>query len=233
LAGEETVGKMHVRSAIATPNALGIENNPTRQLIEAFAEKVGLHLIVNTALTRHAEIVKVFAGHFKKAHRRGVAFAKRIYAVDAPGLASITISTSYPADIDYWQGSKALYSADLVTTAGGTIIQVTPCPEGISPTHPKLADYLQHDTKELKEMSEQSGAEDLVALGVALELVNMLAKHEVILVSGGISERDLDKTNLRKVDGIQEAVDFVSRSQGPQSKMNILTNGGETYPVLT
>jgi len=233
LAGEETVGQMHVRSALATPNALGTEDNPTRQLIEAFAERVGLHLIVNTALTRDGEIVKVFAGHFKRAHRKGVEFAKGIYAVPAPaGLANITIASSYPADIDYWQGSKALYAADLVTNPGGTIILVTPCPEGISPTHPKLAEYLQRNVKELKAMAEQRDAEDLVALGAALEMVNLSTKYGVTIISGGISEKDLPQATFGKVDDIQGTVDAVAHGYGPETTLNVLTNGGEIYPLL-
>ena len=39
LAGEETVGQMHVRSANTTPNGLGMEENSTRTLIDAEAEE--------------------------------------------------------------------------------------------------------------------------------------------------------------------------------------------------
>ena len=63
---------MHVLSALTTPNGLGMDQNPTRELIEAFADKVGLHLVVNTVLNRDKEFVRVFAGHFVKAHRAGV-----------------------------------------------------------------------------------------------------------------------------------------------------------------
>ena len=143
LAGEETVGQMHVRSAMTTANGLGIGENPTRQLIDAFAEKVGIHLLVNTVITRHREIVKVFAGHYARAHRKGIDFAKRIYGVRTPALADITISSSHAADIEYWQATKALFSADLATKPGGGIVELTPCPEGVALTHPKWIEYLQ------------------------------------------------------------------------------------------
>lgn len=84
LAGDETVGRMHVLSALTTPNGLGMDQNPTRELIEAFADKVGLHLVVNTVLNTDRRIVRVFAGHFVKAHRTGVDFAANLQR-ESPG----------------------------------------------------------------------------------------------------------------------------------------------------
>jgi nickel-dependent lactate racemase len=231
LAGEETVGRMHVHSALTTPNGLGAEENPTRRLIEAFAEKVGVHMLVNTALTRHGEIAKVFAGDLVRAHRSGIDFAKRIYGVEMPGLATITISSSHPADIEYWQGQKGLFSADLATKPGGGIIHLTPCPEGLSVAHPKWIDYLQHNSKELKKIYEAGEVDDLVALGPALNIAYLREKHRVCIVSDGISERDATRMGFRKFNKIEDALDFLSRSHGGYSRVNVLTHGGESYPL--
>jgi nickel-dependent lactate racemase len=233
LAGEETVGRMHVHSATTTPNGLGMEDNPTRRLIDAFAEKVGIHLLVNTAITRRKEIVKVFAGHFVEAHREGVDFAKRIYGVAAPGQADITISSSCPADIEYWQGQKGLFSADLTTKTGGGIVELTPCPEGVCVTHPKWIEYLQHDTIELKKMYKDGKVEDLVALGLALNVVHVREKHPVCIVSDGISHKEAAKMGFQKFKTVEEAVEVFSRRYGSDSRINIVTHGGEIYPIIS
>jgi len=233
LAGEETIGRMHVHSATTKPNALGMDENPTRQLIDTFAAKVGIQLIVNTVVTRRREIVKVFAGHFVKAHRRGIDFAKSIYSVKTSGLADITISSSHPADIfDYWQALKGLFSADLATKPAGGIIELAPCPEGISATHPRWIQYLQHTTKELREMYKAGEVEDLVALGLALNVTYVREKHPVCLVSDGVSDRDAVKMGFSKFNTVEEALQFLSRRYGSGSSINVLTHGGETYPVL-
>ena len=232
LAGEDTVGRMHVHSATTTPNGLGIEDNPTRQLIDEFAEKVGIHLLVNAAITRKKEIVSVFAGHFIKAHREGINFAKRIYGVEDVVLADITISSSHPADIEYWQGLKGLFSADLATKVNGGIVELTPCPEGISVMHPKWIDYLQHNTKELKEMNKAGEIEDLVALGLALNVAHVREKHPICIVSEGISDKDAEKIGFRKFKRIEEAVEYLSGILDFKSKVNILKHGGETYPII-
>jgi nickel-dependent lactate racemase len=231
LAGEETVGRMHVYSAMTTPNGLGMQENPTRKLIESFAQKVGISLLVNTAVTKNEEVVKVFAGHFVEAHRKGVDFARRIYGVRTPRLADITISSSYPADIDYWQGLKGLFSADLATKIGGGIIELTPCPEGISPMHPKWIEYLQYGKQELKEMYRVGDVEDLVALALSLNIAYVKERHPVCIVSDGISEKDAAKIGFVKFKTVEEALEFLSKRQGDESKINILTHGGETYPI--
>lgn len=232
LAGEETVGRMHVHSASTTPNGLGMEDNPTRLLIDDFAKKVGIHLLVNTAITRHREMVKVFAGHFIKAHRKGLELAKKIYGVKVSGATDITITSSHPADIEFWQGLKGLFSADIATKAGGEIIELTPCPEGISMAHPKWIDYLQYGTSELKQMYDAGEIEDFVALGLALNVAHIKEKHPIYLISDGISDKDAEKIGFKKFKQLQEAVDFVIDRRRPKSKVNILTYGGETYPII-
>ncbi|MGQ9543830.1 MAG: nickel-dependent lactate racemase [Candidatus Bathyarchaeia archaeon] len=233
LAGEETVGRMHVHSAMTTPNGLGMDDNPTRQLIDAFAERVGIHLLVNTTITRNREIVKVFAGHFLKAHRQGLEFAKKIYGVHAPGQADISISSSHPADIEFWQGQKALFPADLATKPGGGIIEVTPCPEGISVMHPKWIDYLHCNTEDLKRMYERGEVEDLVALGLAMNYTSIKDRHPICLVSEGISYKDAEKIGCQKFKKVEEALEYLNGRYGSESTVNIITHGGETYPIIS
>ncbi|MEM2122442.1 MAG: nickel-dependent lactate racemase [Candidatus Bathyarchaeia archaeon] len=233
LAGEETVGRMHVHSAMTTPNGLGMEENPTRKLIDAFAEKVGIHLLVNTAITRNREIVKVFAGNFMRAHRKGVAFAKEIYGVKAVGKADITVSSSYPADIEFWQGEKGLFSADIAAKPGGTIIELTPCPEGVSVMHPMWIEYLQHSIEDLKELYRGGDVEDPVALGVALNVAHVRENHPIYIVSDGITDREAEKMGFLKFKNVDEALENASRNHGSKSKINVLTHGGETYPIIS
>jgi len=232
LAGEETVGRMHVYSATTTPNGLGMDENPTRVLIDRFAERVGIDFLVNTVNVDNGKIAKVFAGHFVKAHRSGVTFARGIYGVPTSGLSDITISSSYPADIDYWQGLKGLFSADLATRVGGSIIEMTPCPEGLSSTHPKWIEYLQHNTRELKELYSAGDVEDPIALGLALNVAHVKERHTVCIISDGISSKEASKIGFEKFRNVGEALEYLSDIHGSESKVTILAHGGETFPVL-
>lgn len=232
LAGEETVGRMHVHSALTTPNGLGMEDNPTRKLVDAYGERAKIHLLINSVITRHKEIVKVYVGHFIKAHRRGIEHAKDVYSVPIKGVADITVSSSYPADIEYWQGLKGLFSADLATKVGGGIVEATPCPEGVSVMHPQWIEYLQYGTEELKEMYRTGQIEDFVALGLALNVAHIREKHPICIISHGISDKNAEKMGFHKFDRVEDALKTLTRKYGSTSKINVLTHGGETYPHL-
>ncbi len=232
LAGEETVGRMHIHSSITNPNALGLVENATREIIDAFAEKVGIHMLINTAINRNKEIVKVFSGHFIKAHREGVEFAKKIYGVKVPEKADVTISSSHPADIEFWQGQKGIFSADLSTKDGGSIILLTPCPEGIAVVHPKILDYLQNSYEDLKKISRSRDIEDLVGLAISICLAYVREKHPIYIVSDCLINEEVEKMGFKKSESIEEAMEIATKNQGSNLKYNILTYGGETYPIV-
>jgi nickel-dependent lactate racemase len=232
LAGNETVGRMHMLSALTNPNGLGMNQNRTRQLIEAFADKVRLQLVVNTVLNRDGKIVKVFAGHFIKAHRAAVVLARRIYGVKTRGFADITITSSYPADIEFWQGLKGLFSADLCTRPGGSIIELTPCPEGIAVKHPKWIEYLGLGTNELKELYRSRKDGDFVAMGIALNVAALRERHEIGLITDGITEHDVERMHFKKYRSVEDALLYLSQKHGRDSLVNVLKYGGEIYPIV-
>jgi len=233
LAGAETVGNLHIFTALRTPNVLGTVETPMRQMIEACAEKIGVHFIVNTVLARNGKIVKVVSGDLKTAHRTGVEFAKKIYAAKAAGLADITVSSSFPADVDFWQGSKGLFSADLATKKNGGIVLLTPCPEGFTKTHSKWAEYLGYSYNELKNMSANPReVEDPTALGIALIVATIRERHPTCIVSSGIQQNELEKIGMHPASDIEEALDYFY-DRYPEAKVNLLTHGGDTYPLIS
>jgi nickel-dependent lactate racemase len=232
LAGEETVGRMHVKSAMTMPNALGQIDNPTRSLIDSYGAKVGIHSILNTVLTLKGKIVRAFAGDYLAAHRRGVELSRRIYGVRVPRLADIVVSSSHPADLEFWQAWKGLASADLAAKPGGGIVLVTPCPEGISVTHNEWRELLQFDSRAIEEMIRERKVDDLVAAGLALTVVKIREKHRVCIVSDGISYEDAEKLQFEKSKTVEEAVQGLSRQHGGESSVSVLAYGGDMLPIV-
>jgi hypothetical protein len=51
-------------------------------------------------------------------------------------------------------------------------------------------------------------------------------------VSDGITDRDAAKMGFRKFKDVEEALQFFSRRYGSDSRINVLTHGAETHPVL-
>ncbi|HID28720.1 MAG TPA: DUF2088 domain-containing protein [Desulfobacterales bacterium] len=77
--GDLTVNAFHVRAVDLYTNQLGIIETGLRQDLETFvADHVGLDFIFNAILTRKGSLFQCVAGHFFKAHRRGVRLAREV-----------------------------------------------------------------------------------------------------------------------------------------------------------
>lgn len=232
LAGEETVGWMHYIGAMDQPNALGEVENSSRKVMDAFAKEVKLSFIVNTVLNRGEKIVRIFSGDFVKAHREGIKLSKSIYSVNIPERSDITVVSSYPADIEFWQAEKGLYSADKATKKGGGILLLTPCPEGICVTHKEWEELLQYDSETLVDMIKSGRAKNLTAASLALCVVKTREPYEVCLVSDGISDEMAAKLHFKRVSSLEEGLKYLTKRLGNDSRVSALTHGGDTCPML-
>ena len=232
LAGEETVDWMHYIGAMDLPNALGEVENSSREVMDAFAKEVRLSFIVNTVLNRSERIVRIFSGDFVKAHREGIELSKKIYSVNVPERSDITMVSSYPADIEFWQAEKGLYSADKVTRKGGGILLLTPCPEGICVTHKEWEELLQYDSETLVDMIKNGRSKNLTAASLALCVVKTREPYEVCIVSDGISDEMAAKLHFKRVSSLDEGLEYLSKRLGNDSRVSVLTHGGDTCPML-
>ncbi len=162
VAGRETVIAMHLLGA--TESQLGRIDSPCREEMEDFARKVGLHFIFNVILDENGRIVRAAAGHFIDAHREIVSWARKVNGVAFREKADITISSSYPFDYDLTQADKGLFSAALATKTGGEILLLSPCYEGIAPTHgQEMSRLARYDDATLWKMLEENVIENRFA----------------------------------------------------------------------
>ena len=99
--------------------------------------------------------------------------------------------------------------------------------------HPKLLDYMQYSTDELKQIyKDDKGIEDYVALGMAMSIGYVRERHKICIVSKGISQEDAKKLGFEQFQSLNEGLKFLSNHYGQDSTINILPMGGETYPIL-
>lgn len=228
LAGEGTVAGMHWHGARTMPNALGVADNPPRTLMDGFAARVGLHLSVNTVLARRGEVAGIYAGECRAAHRAAIAHAERLYAVPIPARADVTVVSTFPADLDFWQAEKGLYTAALSTRPGGGILLITPCPEGISASHRAWAELLAYEARDLEDMIVRGDVDDVTAASLALCVAKTREPFTVCLCSDGISEREAEQIHFTKFDSPTEALRHLQRTVGTTTI--VLPHGGDTLP---
>ena len=233
--GQDTTNMTHALNMVSPMPHLGRLDNPMRQEIDEIVKRVPLHLMVNAVLDRHGRIVHIVAGEAHRSHRRSVELARAIWEVPVPGLGDIVVVSSYPSDMDYWQGIKGLFAAELIVKRGGDILLATPCPERISAnaehagTMTALAGL---PSKRMRHEAASRGLDDLAGVNTAVVAARINELAWVSVYSEGLSDEDLQVLGHERAPDLQAGLERAFQRQGRGAKIVVITHGGETYPVL-
>jgi nickel-dependent lactate racemase len=231
--GADTVSHFHLQQTKFTRNYFGDITSPIRSAMESWVGQLGLHFIVNVICTPEGKIYKAVSGHFVEAHRKGVEYAQEVFAVRVKHKADVVVAGSYPADLDFWQALKALMSADLLVKDGGTIILVTPCPEGIGP-HSEFAKYVGDDEPDALAVRAFAGefADPYVVAG-GVTLGRMRKRTRFAIVSSGLNATVCQQMKMQHFAATQQAIDWALASHGENARLSVIPYGAEIFPLIT
>jgi len=232
ICGERTTAETHLLSVSAPRSYLGVTDNPVREEVNAIARRVGLNTILNTVLNRNGEVIEAFFGDVVEAFNEGVRLSQRVYATEIPEEADIVLSSSHPCDIEFWQAHKTLYPSDLAVKAGGIIIVVTPCPEGVAMTHRDILEVTHHDACSLREKVSCGQLQDEVAAALAIAWAQVKERESVYIVSDGIGADDAARLGFAHYRTAQEALDAALRVKGARARVTVLTHAPDMLPVI-
>ena len=230
--GERTTGEVHLLSVRREGSLLGVVENPVRAEMEAIAERAGLRAILNTVLDTQGRLVGAVYGEPRAAFRQGVAMSRTVYGVPVPARAEIVVAGSHPCDIEFWQAHKTLYAAELVVRRGGTIIIVTPCPEGVAVTHPDMVHFAGQPMDAIDAAIRAGEIHDLTAGALALAWANTRRRAHVCLVSDGIADADARALGFEPYPDVQSAVDAAIARHGSAARVAVLPHAPDTLPIL-
>ncbi len=232
ISGEHTTAETHLLSVRAPRSYLGVEDNPVRRELNMIAGKIGLHTIFNTVLNRHGQVVGAFFGDVEAAFSQGVVLSRSVYAVEIPEAADIVIAGSHPCDIEFWQAHKTLYPSDLAVKAGGTIILVTPCYEGVAVTHGDMLDITCHTAACLKNMVADKQVPDEVAAALAIAWAQVKEREAVFIVSDGIVSADARRLGFTPFATVQNALAAAFAKHGKDARVTVLTHAPDMLPII-
>ncbi len=232
VSGEETTAYTHLLSVRAPRSYLGVRENPVRTELDLMARKVGLNTILNTVLNRHGQVVEAFFGDVVEAFRVGVDRAAQVYEVEIPEAADIVLSSSHPCDLEFWQAHKTLYPSDLAVKAGGIIIVVTPCYEGVAKTHCDILEVTPHSSTEIRQMVSAGQLHDEVAAALAIAWAQVKERETVYIVSDGICGEEANKLGFRHFKTAQDALAAAMAEIGDQARITVLTHAPDMLPVI-
>lgn len=228
IAGDETTSDMHLIGA--TEQQLGKIETPCRQEMEDFADEVGLNFIVNVILDKNGNVLKSVAGHFIQAHREAVKWGFEVFGVNFNQYADITLSSTYPLDYDLSQGDKGLFSAELATKPQGEIILLSPCEEGIAPTHEETMAFLaQFDDDTIWNLLKQNRIKDRFAAAESMYLNHIKKNFKATLMMDPILTSVMRFHYLSKHD-LQSYLDYRIKMDN-KIKIGLIHQSTEVLPI--
>jgi nickel-dependent lactate racemase len=217
-----TVAEIHwLSNTVPDGRLFAIRDNAVRNIIDEIGIKAGLRFIINDVPSIDTRIAGAFAGDPILAHRQACDFAKNICLVPVKEETDIVLADSYPADIDFWQALKALNAACGAVKKDGTVILVTPCPEGTSSQHHELTTYGYMPRDEIRSMVAAGQLDKCVGGNMYLGR-GLLDKANVILVSLGISQADALAMRFQWAPDATAALEQAMAVHGASATINIL-----------
>ena len=232
ITGASTTGATHLLSTRTRRSYLGLVENPVRAEMEYIADRVGLKAIFNTVLGPDGSLVKAFYGAPRLAFRQGAALSAQVWGAKAPFAPKIVVAGSHPCDIEFWQAHKSLYPADMLLKDGGTLILVTPCPEGVSVMHPEVLEYAGLPPEEILARIDSGAIPDVAAGALALAWAKVRQRVRISLVSGGISTTAAQALGFRPFSSLEDALADSFHRHGPQSGLAVLPYAPDTLPIV-
>lgn len=211
---------------------MGDPENRIRREIEEGARVAGLAAVVNVAQDLQGRIHHAAYGDHVKAHRACARVARELHEARVGEPADVVIADAKPADRDYWQSAKGLYTASVVVKDGGSIVLASPNPEGVADNHPSLLDLTALSLEEIQARVERGGVEDVIAAAIAAMTARIRERADVHLFSTGITPDEARRLGFTPHASLQDAVDAALAAQGPRARVAILRGAGNLLPLV-
>lgn len=200
--------------------------------MEEAARIAGLKYIVNCVYDVKHRIVGCFVGDIVEAHREGSKCSREVYAAHLPTRADIVLIDSHSADRDFWQSAKGPYAATMAVKDGGSIILVSPNPEGVASNHENLLEIGYRPHAEIVALVQQGKVKDLVGAAILADVCQIVDKTDCIMVSPGVKPEEAARIGFRYARSAQEALQMAREKQGGKAIVAVLRYGGHILPVV-
>jgi nickel-dependent lactate racemase len=227
LAAQQTIKVIHsprfMREPMATEGS--IEQNPLHGELLEIARMARHDFMLDVTLTQSREISGVFAGDPVEAHAAGVQFLRGTSLERLDGLADavITSAAGYPLDLTFYQTIKGITAAEHIVKAGGRILVLGACPEGVgSPEFARmLHDYQDRETF----LADLSSAPVEVDQWQLEKLALVERRNELLFYTPGISKDAMGSLGKNSFSDVDEAIAAVLRELPVGARVALVPEG--------
>jgi lactate racemase len=233
VAGREMMDRNQWEASMhMSETVMGVAVNPMRLRMEEAARMAGLNYIVNVVYDTQRRIVGCFIGDVVEAHREGSKCSRRVYAVHLPTRADIVLIDSHSADRDFWQSAKGPYAGTMAVKDGGSLILVSPNPEGVASNHKNLLEIGYKPHAEIVALVQQGKVDDLIGAAILADVCQIVDKTDCIMMSPGVKRHEAKRLGFRYADSAQSALTMALDRQGSSASIAVLRYGGHILPIV-
>ncbi len=136
------------------------------------------------------------------------------------------------AYVDRINVGMTLYPSDRVVKAGGTIVVVTPCDEGVAVTHAGILALTRCSAGALRTKVAAHELHDEVAAALAIAWAQVKERENVFLVSRGIDAESARRLGFTRFDDVQAAFDAALSRHGREARVAVLTHAPDMLPLI-
>jgi nickel-dependent lactate racemase len=184
-----------------------LEGNAVSEECERVAEIINPAFSINAIVDDHGHVEKIFAGHWRAAHRKACAEYAGNHSASIPEKRELVIVScgGAPYDINMIQAHKALDMAAHACTDGGTIVFLAECGDGLG-----RADFMKWFASENSRALEHRLRHAYEVNGqTAWALLTKTERYRVHVMTD-LSEEQTRAMRMTKVRSIEEALGNVS-----------------------
>ena len=201
-----------------------LDGNPMHEeIMEAIALIKTPMFLINTVLDEKKNLLNIFAGDMREAHRKGCDWYRDRFAVAAEEKADVVIVSSggYPKDINFIQAHKAIEHGLAGVRQGGTLIVVGKCQDGLGHD-----DFLRwFDYGDSASMEQQARTTDKVYAQTAYA-TRLKGEYCNIVFVSDLDEDVVKRMGLIPKKSLAEAIAFANAK--PVRLCYIVPNASQT-----
>jgi nickel-dependent lactate racemase len=201
-----------------------LDRNAVNEECERICESINPAFSINTVVDERGRAVRVYAGHWRAAHRRGCAEYLSNHSLEIQAKRDVVIAScgGFPWDINLIQAHKAMDMAAQACNEGGTIILLAECADGLG-----RSDFLKWFTeKDSRALESRLRTAYEVNGQTAWSLLTKTERYRVRLISA-LADDDVRRMRMTPARTLAEALADVDGSVAGY----ILPRGAALLPV--
>src|SRR5581483_3615345 len=201
------------------------DGNAVSEACERVAERIAPVFTINAIVDENGHVEKIFAGHWRAAHRRACQVYLTHHSVEISEKREVVIAScgGAPNDINLIQAHKTLDMAAHASADGGTIILLAECGDGLG-----RADFMKwFDSESSRELERRLRDGYEVNGQTAWALLTKTEKFRVRIVTA-LSRDEVGRMKMIPFASLKEALADISST----AKGYILPRGAAVLPKL-